>query len=31
LKARVVAVASGHNMMAEAPDAVLEAVRAALR
>jgi pimeloyl-ACP methyl ester carboxylesterase len=30
LKARVVAVASGHNMMAEAPDAVLEAVRGAL-
>jgi pimeloyl-ACP methyl ester carboxylesterase len=30
LKARVVTVASGHNLMAEAPDAVLAAVREAL-
>ena len=30
LKARVVTVASGHHLMAEAPDAVLEAVRGAL-
>jgi pimeloyl-ACP methyl ester carboxylesterase len=31
LKARVVTVASGHSMLSEAPDAVLEAVRGALK
>jgi pimeloyl-ACP methyl ester carboxylesterase len=30
LKARVVTVPSGHHLMAEQPDAVLNAVRAAL-
>jgi pimeloyl-ACP methyl ester carboxylesterase len=30
LNARVVTVASGHHLMAEAPDAVLDAVRGAL-